>query len=176
MKMVIKIMLDTNSYDFLHDNNLIEKFNTLVEKKVIENYGTHVQADEIEKISKPEKKNLIKQISCKFVPSSVGFVGVDYQSKRGFDGSKVGGFKIVDNEGSEIIDKIKTPPTSTHHLGNTADIAIVYTAIKESLEYLISDNDDIFKIFEKLSEKINTNLKVITNQQFQILINNSFST
>ena len=59
MKMVIKIMLDTNSYDFLHDNNLIEKFNTLVEKKVIENYGTHVQADEIEKRSISEKENLL---------------------------------------------------------------------------------------------------------------------
>lgn len=119
-------MLDTNSYDFIHDNNLTEKFNHLVKEGKIENYGTHVQVDEIDKITDKDRIQQLKKIECEFIPSSVGFVGIDYKSKRGFDGSKSGGCKVIGEEDSKIIDEVKTPLTQTHPLGNTADIAIVF--------------------------------------------------
>jgi len=165
--MTLKIMLDTNSYDFIYENKLTEKFNQLIEKGEIENFGTHVQVDEIKKISDQKRKNHLKKISCKLIPSEVGFIGVDYESQRGFNGAKIGGYKIVGNEDNEIITAVKTSPTQTHPLGNSADITIVFTSMKNSLDFLISDNDDIHKIFNKMNKKMNSNVKILTNDEFK---------
>lgn len=168
---MLKIMLDTNAFDFIFENNLINNFNNLVEKQKIQNFSTYVQSDEIEKISDDNKKNKLKTISCQFIPSHVGFVGIDYESKRGFNGSRVDGFRVVGEEDSKIIDQVKKSPTESHPLGNSADIAISFSAIKENLDYLISDNDDLIKVFEKIKSQMNTKTRVISNQNFLKIMN-----
>ena len=65
--MTLKIMLDTNSYDFIYENKLTEKFNQLIEKGEIENFGMYVQVDEIEKISDQKRKNQ-QALGPKLVP------------------------------------------------------------------------------------------------------------
>jgi len=156
-------MLDTNVFDFLYDNDLIDWINSFVNNGRIKLYVTHIQNDELKKIKDPIKKEQIKKIQVILISTSGAVVGTE--TKRGFEGSRIG-FATID--GIREISKIaESSGTDTHPLGKKADELIVNTATEEKFDYLVSDDeDDIPKIAQKIESKVN----VINCNEFQLLL------
>ncbi len=160
----MKFMLDTNVFDFIYDNDLIDLVNSFVSKDRITFYVTHVQNDELKKIKDPVKKEQIEKIQCIIIQTSGTIVGT--KTNRGFEGSRIG-FATLDG----IIEASKNEELSemdTHPLGKSADKLIVNTAIKENMDYLVSNDNDIIGIVEKSESKV----KVINCNDFKSLLDN----
>ena len=96
-------MLDTNAFDFIFDNDLIDKVNALVKNGKIILCSTHVQDDEIEKIPYQIKKEKIKTILYKPVIASVGFSATDEPTNRGYVGARSDLCIAIDSDDAEII-------------------------------------------------------------------------
>ena len=58
---LIKIMLDTNAFDCICDNNLEELVKQYRNQNDVSFFYTHVQQDEIDKIPDGEKKDCLKR-------------------------------------------------------------------------------------------------------------------
>ena len=158
-------MLDTNAIDFIFDNysSLVPKLETLVNSNILRLYITHIQLDEIEKIKNIAKRESIKKIigriKIQTINTSNAVVGTDSPSKHGFIGSKVGMAKIVDNSDADILKKLQR--NTTNPMGNTADLSILFTAVKENMDYLVTHNIKDFKNLLKNMSKDRPNKLVI---------------
>ena len=161
-------MLDTNTFDFIYDHKLIKILNTLVSDNQVELHVTHVQLDEIEKISDEIKKEKIKTISYTTIVASVGFIGTDEPTSRGYVGSRIDQVEHIKSDEEEIINRVKRTLTTTHPLANTADISIAYTAVKNEADYLVSNDVGIHGILKEF----NSSVKSITNPEFHEIIKN----
>jgi hypothetical protein len=53
---------------------------------------------------------------------------------------------------------------------NSADILILYTAIKQRIDYLITDDKDIKKILDSFKQDIITGLQVIDSKRFDRML------
>jgi hypothetical protein len=71
-----KIMLDTQIYDLIVSDRLINPINKMVKEKYIEVLCTHIQNDELHDIPDQKKRFLVTQIIRKQVPTSGGVFGV----------------------------------------------------------------------------------------------------
>ena len=161
-----KIMPDTNTFDFLYDNNQINKLIELIEKGNITLVICQVQSDEIDKIGDETKKNALEKIPWEKIPSSIGWVGVEDRYNRGYLAPKVNGVKTVSVDDAKIVNKYRRGRTETHPVGNEGDLAIVFTAIKEGMDYLISDDEEVSRVYEGLKVDYNSNLEFLDNQTF----------
>ena len=161
-------MMDTNAFDFIYDNNLIGFVNKLVTAEQIELYVTHVQLDEIEKISNEEKREKIKTVYYTPVVASVGFVGTSDSTSRGYVGARTDAFIAVNEEDNEIVNKVKRNLTKTHPLGNAADITISFTAFKKNVDYLVSNDTGIHNVLKEFTSKV----EGITNDEFNTILQN----
>jgi rRNA-processing protein FCF1 len=142
-------MLDTNTLDYIYDNktHLVPKLTNL-SKKYIHLYITHVQQDEINKMTDDYKKSCINKIisviGIRRVFTSSAIIGIDEPSKHGFIGSNIGMYELVDDADLSILEKLQKY-TVSNPMGNTADLIILYTAIKKKMHYLITDNTSDFE-------------------------------
>lgn len=159
-------MLDTNTFDFLYENKLLEKLSNLIKKTTFSIVICRVQMDEIEKISEPEKKKIIQSISVEKIPTWIGWVGVEDRYNRGYLAPRVDWFKAVNDEDAVIVNKYRRGRTPTHPVGNEGDLAIVYTAIKEGMDYLVSDDKEIIRVYDGLKSDFNSDLKFLDNTSF----------
>lgn len=155
-------MVDTNAFDFIYDNDLIRFINKLVMSEQIELYVTHVQLDEIGKISNDEKKEKIMTVYYTPIVASVGFVGTSESTPRGYVGGRTDAFIVVNEEDNKIINKVKRTLTESHPLGNAADITIAFTAVKKEVDYLVSNDSGIHNVLKKFTSAV----KGITNDEF----------
>lgn len=159
-------MIDTNTFDFLYENKLLEKLSNLIKKTIFSLVICRVQMDEIEKISEPEKKKIIQSILIEKIPTSIGWVGVEDRYNRGYLAPRSDWVKAVNNEDAVIVNKYRRGRTSTHPVGNEGDLAIVYTAIKEGMDYLVSDDKEVKRVYDELKSDFNSDLKFLDNTSF----------
>jgi rRNA-processing protein FCF1 len=149
-------MLDTNTLDYIYANNtrLVPKLKNF-SKKYIHLYITHVQQDEINKISNISKRNCINKIisiiGIKRVLTASTTIGNGTSTrKHRFMDSQIDLYELVDDNDLDILEKLKS--ITFNPMGNTADLSILYTAVKKKMDYLITDNTSDF---ESLLQKIN---------------------
>jgi len=159
-------MPDTNTFDFLYEKELLEKLSNSIKKNIFSLIICRVQMDEIEKISKSEKKKIIQSVPCEKIPTAIGWIGVEDRYNRGYLAPRSDWCKIVKNEDADIVNKYRRGRTPTHPVGNEGDLAIVYTAIKEGIDYLVSDDEEVKRVFDGLKSDFNSDLKFLDNISF----------
>jgi rRNA-processing protein FCF1 len=167
-------MLDTNTLDYIYNNktDLVSKLKNFY-KKNIHLYITHIQQDEINKMADAYKKNCVNKIisiiGIKRVFTSCAIIGTDEPSKHGFVGSNIGIYEIVDDVDLPILEKLQKY-TVSNPLGNTADLSILYTAVKKKMDYLITDNiSDFEPMLKELSKFMPNDLEVQKNNYLDSL-------
>jgi hypothetical protein len=161
-------MLDTNTLDYIYINKtrLVPNLKNFY-KKDINLFITHVQQDEINKIKDISKKNCINKIisiiGIKRVLTASTIIGTDKLRKYGFIDSKIDMYELVDDTDVDILEKLQKP-TLSNPMSNTADLLILYTAVKKKMDYLITDNiSDFEPMLQKMSKFIPNYLKVKKN-------------
>jgi hypothetical protein len=167
-------MLDTNTLNYIYDNGLIDRIKTSVNKGSIQLFATHIQLDEIQKSSDDIKKEAIKKakeiLHIKIVPTSATVVAIEKHSKHGFVGSRVGQTSLLNQDDIGLLEGLKKV-NNRNPLKNTADLIILYTAVIEKMDYLVTDNiDDFKKGFEVFKQNKSTKLQLISNIEFEKLV------
>ncbi|MDF2738358.1 MAG: hypothetical protein K0S93_2218, partial [Nitrososphaeraceae archaeon] len=77
--------------------------------------------------------------------------------------SKIDMYELVDDIDVDILEKLQKP-TLSNPMSNTADLLILYTAVKKKMDYLITDNTSDFEpMLQKMSKFIPNYLKVKKN-------------
>jgi hypothetical protein len=72
-------------------------------------------------------------------------------------------YELVDDTDVDILEKLQKP-TLSNPMSNTADLSILYTAVKKKMDYLITDNTSDFEpMLQKMSKFIPNYLKVKKN-------------
>jgi predicted nucleic acid-binding protein len=166
-------MLDTNTFDYIYDNGLTNKVQKAIDDEKLQLFATDVQKQEIEKVSNNARKQGIKQtaegIRVKFMGTSAMIVALDQQGKKGYNGSRVGS-RIASEEDTQLLETLKKVDMK-HPLKNSADLLIFYTAIKENMDYLVTDNtDDFGKPLELFKVERGTKLQIIHNIDLEKLL------
>ena len=168
-------MLDTNTLDYIYDNkmHLVPKLRNL-SKKNIHLYITHIQQDEINKMSNAYKKSCINKvisiIGIKRILTSCTIIDIGEQSKRGFIGPNIGMYELVDDDVDLLILEKHHKYTVSNPMGNAADLSILYTAIKKKMHYLITDNTSDFEpMLNEISKSIPNSLEVQKNNYLNSL-------
>lgn len=164
-------MLDTNAFDHIYENDLTDKVLNAVDNGILQLFATDVQEQEIEKISNKIRKQGIKKMAKKirvdFKGTSAAVVALDQPGKKGFNGSKVEMASVVSDEDEQLLKTLKKVNIQ-HPLKNSADLLTFYTAIKESMDYLITANmDDYEKPLELFQIERGIKLKLRNNKDFE---------
>ena len=167
-------MLDTNTLDYIYDNkiNLVLKLRNIA-KKHIHLYITHIQQDEINKMTDKYKKScinkIISNIGIRRILTSSTIIGINEPSKHEFIGSNIGMYEFVDDIDLPILEKLHKY-TVSNPIGNAADLSILYTAIKKKMHYLITDNtSDFGPMLKEISKSIPNYLQVQKNYYLDYL-------
>jgi hypothetical protein len=168
-------MLDTNTLDYIYDNktHLVSILRNLSTKH-IHLYITHIQQDEINKMSNDYKKSCINKIisiiGIRRVLTSCAIMSIGEQSKCGFIGPNIGMYELVDDDVDLLILEKHHKYTDSNPMGNAADLSILYTAIKKKMHYLITDNTSDFEpMLNEISKSIPNSLKVQKNNYLDSL-------
>ena len=169
-------MLDTNTFDYIFDQNILPIVSSLINSEFISLVICRVQIDEIDKISDAQKKQFIENIPCEKIPTSIGYVGVEDRYNRGYLAPRVDWCKAVDDEDAKLVNKYRRGRTESHPVGNEGDLSIVFTAIKENLDFLVSDDSEVQRIFEGLKSDFDSELKFLDNESFKDKMNKWIST
>ncbi|HEX7141625.1 MAG TPA: hypothetical protein VF222_04025 [Nitrososphaeraceae archaeon] len=160
-------MLDTNTLDYIYTHQilLVSKLKSF-SKKHIHLYITHVQQDEINKMKDISKKSCINKIisiiGIKRVLTASTVIGID-ENKRGFTGSSIDMYELVDDIDLHVLEKLQKH-TPSNPMGNTADLSILYTAVKKKMDYLITDDTSDFEpMLKEMSKFIPNYLQLRKN-------------
>jgi rRNA-processing protein FCF1 len=162
-------MLDTNTLDYIytHQKLLVSNLKSF-SKKHIHLYITHVQQDEINKIKDISKKSCINKIisiiGIKRVLTASTVIDIDELSKSGFIGSSVGMSELEDDTDLHVLKKLQKHTPSSNPMGNTADLSILYSAVKKKMDYLITDDTSDFEpMLKEMSKFIPNYLQLRKN-------------
>ena len=159
-------MLDTNILDYIYTHQkLVSKLKSF-SKKHIHLYITQVQQDEINKMKDITKKSRINKIisiiGIKRVLTASTVISID-ESKRGFIGSSIGLSELIDVIDLHVLEKLQKY-TPSNRMKNTADLSILYTAVKKKMDYLITDNTSDFEpMLKEMSKFIPNYLQLRKN-------------
>ena len=167
-------MLDTNTLNFIYDNKirLVSKLKNF-SKKQIHLYITNVQQDEINKMMDDYKKRciykIISIIGIRRVLALSSIKGIDEPNKYEFISSNIGMYELVEDADLPFLAKLQRY-TASNPVGNTADLIILYTAIKKKMHYLITDNTSDFEpMLKEMSKFISNYLQVEKNYYLDYL-------
>jgi hypothetical protein len=125
-----------------------------VDSKHIHLSITHVQRDEINRGPPANREYIYKLINdgyIKIVPTNGAIVGTDQSSKKGFIGSKVGMARITSDEEANLL-RNKMKVGSKSPMKNSADILILYTAIKQRMDFLVTMTSTLKECWNRLSK------------------------
>lgn len=164
-------MPDTNTFDFLYEQNLIRKITNLICKRVISLTICQVQMDELSFIRDYQKKTTINDIPVNKIPTSIGWSSPMERYNRGYGGPRSNWFKSVNDKDAKKVTKYRRKRTTSHPTGNSADLALVFTAIKENMDYLVSNDDEVRRLHDALVNEFNSQLQFLGNESFKKLIN-----
>jgi hypothetical protein len=147
-----KVMLDTNTFDYIYENDIIDKIKSSVLKEKLQLFATHIQIDEIQKPSDDTKKERIKKgienVHVKIISTFATVVGIGLEkcSKHGFIGFKVGRqIHLPSLQDDTVLFKDLKKVNIKNPLKNTADLIILYTAVIEKMDFLATDNINHFR-------------------------------
>jgi hypothetical protein len=111
-------------------------------------FATGVQRQEIEKIPSDTKKQGIKQmvgeLRTDFRPTSAAVVALDQPGEKGYNGSRVDCARVASKEDIHLLETL-TKVNMIRPLKNRADLLTFYTAIKEDMDFLVTENIDDFE-------------------------------
>ena len=105
---------------------------------------------------------IISRIGIRRVLTSCAIIGIDEPSKHGFISSNIGMYEIVDNVDVPILEKLQKY-TVSNPMGNTADLVILYTAIKKKMHYLITNDNHFGPMLKEISKFIPNHLQLRKN-------------
>jgi hypothetical protein len=164
-------MLDSNAFDYIYDKKLTEKVRKAVDDGKVKLFATVAQRQEIAKISDSTRRQGLEQTSEKIkvtlLETSAAVVGLDKPGKKGFNGSGVGMAKAVSDDDAQLLESL-TKLNSKHPLKNEADLLIFYTAIKENMDFLVTDNrDDFEKPLELFKKERSMRLELRSNRDIK---------
>jgi hypothetical protein len=161
-------MLDTNTFDYIYTNKilLVPKLKNF-SKKNNHLYITHIQQDEINKMKDVYKKSCINKIiastGIKRIFTSSMIIATNQPIKYDLIGSMIDMCELVDNGDLNILEKLQKY-NLTNPMGNTADLSILYTAVKKKMDYLITDNtSDFAPMLKQMSKFIPNYLELKKN-------------
>jgi hypothetical protein len=89
-------------------------------------------------------------------------IGNDKPSKHGFIGSMIDMCELVDDGDLNILKKLQKHNLS-NPMDNTADLSILYTAVKKKMGYLITDDKHFKPMLKEMSKDIPNNLELKKN-------------
>jgi hypothetical protein len=113
-------MLDTNCFDFIFNQALLQKMVIAREKRKTEFYLTTVQLDEIEafKDEEPAKYQYVHQVIDKVPVCEVYiygvYLGTDEPTSRGYRGPKIGHAIMAEHD--SLFDQPKSKVTKSHNV------------------------------------------------------------
>jgi hypothetical protein len=171
---LLKLMLDTNTFDHIYDNDLTKKVQNATDNGKLLLFATDIQKQEIEGTPIETRKQGIKQaveeIRIKFIETAAAVVALDQQCKKGFHGSRVGEARVVSEDDRQLLEAL-TKVNIKYLLKNKADLLIFYTAVKENMDYLVTGNtQDFKKPLELFKIERDTKVQVINNTHFEKLL------
>src|SRR5919108_2891759 len=166
------MMLDSNALDHICDHMLDRRIRKAVDSKHIHLAITHVQTDEVNRASPATRECVCKLISegyIKIIPTNGAITGTDQPSKKEFIGSKLGMARFSSDEEANLLQK-KMKVHSKSLMKNSADILILFTAIKQQMDFLVTNDKSIKKILDSFNQEIATDLQVIDNTAFERML------
>lgn len=167
-------MLDTNSLDYIF-NNRVRLAPKLIElsKKIANFYITRVQLEEIDKITEISKKKCINKILVQMGTRTI------LPSKLAINDENFTQFEFIESDiffddirGNHIDKNLlkKISESNPTQNGNFADLLILYTAVKNKMDYLITDNFSDFKpLLQKMFVILPTSLRLKKNYELDNL-------
>lgn len=165
-----KIMIDTNVFDFILDNQLIDLIKKLYSEKLIELHITHVQMDQIRSIVDETKKQSLLSIPFKQVLLSVGWTTDDNES-GGFKGPRADHFMAVNSDDAIILEEcLKDRVNRSQRI--FGDMGIIFTSFKEDMDYVVSADRDMKQFYDCLKGKIQSDLQYFTLNDFSLFLKN----
>jgi rRNA-processing protein FCF1 len=166
-------MLDSNAFDYIHDNKLTDKVRKAVNDGKVKLFTTDVQKQEIEKISNSTRKQGLTQTSEEiqviFIATSGAVLGSDQEGKSGFGGSRVDQSRVIGDREAQLAETI-TRRGIRRQLKNSADVLTLFTAIKENMDCLVTNDADFEKSLNVLKMEIDTELRIIDYEYFRKLL------
>ena len=91
-------------------------------------------------------------------------------NKYTFYDSNIGLYELADDSDDSHILRNLQRNTRVNPLGNTADLSILYTAVKKKMDYLITDNiSDFEPMLKELSKFMPNDLEVQKNNYLDSL-------
>jgi hypothetical protein len=171
--MPLKFMLDTNCFDFIFEQQHLQKMVDAKAKGRAEFYFTTVQCDEIEalKDKRPEKYQYVQEVIQK-VPVEEAYIygayfglDADIHSKRAYRAPRFGHMTSADHD--PLFDQPNSKLTSSHPVGHRGDLNIIITAYHENMDYILTDDnkEPFTNIVKELQVNRGAKLKVIPNNQ-----------
>ena len=161
-------MLDTNCFDFIFNNKLLQKMVNARANGKAEFYITTVQLDEIEafKYKDRAKYSYVKQVIEKVPVDELciygGYFGTDEPTSRGYRGPRIG--HTVLGAHDPLFDQPRSKLTKRRPLGDRGDLDIIHTAHYNNIDYVVTDDKNPFRnIVKQLQIQLSSKLKVISN-------------
>jgi len=169
-------MLDTTTLNHIYDNNLTNKVQRAVDNGKLQLFATDVQKQEIAGIRNDEKrkqglKHAVEEMRVEFIETSdmVVALDLDQESRRGFRGSKVGS-RIPSDEDVPLLKRL-VRENKINPLKKRGDISTFYTAVKENMDYLVTENTADFKgLLEIFKIERDTILQIKNHTKFEELL------
>jgi hypothetical protein len=173
--MPLKFMLDTNSFDYIFKQQLLQKMVSAKAKGRAEFYFTTVQRDEIEAFQnkEPGKYQYVQEVIQKVPVEEVyihgAYLGLDADAvtKRGYRAPRFGHVTLADHD--PLFDQPNSKLTSSRPVGHRGDLNIIITAHYENMDYIVTDDNK-----EPFTNKVKE-LQVNRGAKLKIIYNNQLS-
>jgi hypothetical protein len=168
--MPLKLMLDTNCFDFIFNQGLLQKMVTARAEGKAEFYFTIVQRDEIEafKDKDPAKYQYVQEVIEKVPIEEVylhgAYLGIDEDTdtKRRYHGPRFGHMTFEEHD--PLFDQLKSKLTDSHPLGDRGDLEIIRTAYYKKMDCIVTKNKEPFtSLVKQLQVERGSKLKVISH-------------
>jgi hypothetical protein len=167
--------LDNNAFDYIHDNNLTDKARKVVDGGKVRLLATDVQKQESENLpnNKQERQQQLietsQKIGAEFIETSGAVVALDQECKDGFRGSRVNWARVIDDWEKQLLEAI-THMSMQRPLKNCADVLTLFTAVKENMDYLVTNDGEFEKSLKVLKMDIDTKLQIMGFEDFRGLL------
>jgi hypothetical protein len=166
-------MLDTNAFDYIYDSKLTVKVREAVDDGRVRLFASDAQSQEIERFSNSTRKRGLKQTAKKirvtYIETSGAIAALDQECEDGFRGSRVEWAKVIDCREKKLLEKII-------HMGmrrllkNSSDVLTLFTAIKENIGCLVTNDGGFEKSLRVLKKELDTELQIISHEDFGRLL------
>ncbi|MBI3253368.1 MAG: hypothetical protein HYZ56_01385 [Nitrosopumilales archaeon] len=162
-------MIDSNAFDFICDNKLQDLIQKLIKKHAVSLWITQVQKDQLNAIPDQTKKQCIDYIPINFTTTAIAWTSNPENEKGGYKVPKSNQFRSVSDNDVKIIEELLNDRTNPSQRIK-GDVGMVYTAIKDKMDFLVSQDRDIKQFYDRLKLSFQTKLQLLNNSDFELLL------